>query len=209
MTNINSEKHKPLLITNVSQQKGYVDFVKGSLATKYYQQIICHDLLLKQSYGNIMELPSINKIILNTTSNLFVQDKKYILPALVALEFITGQKIKYTSAKKSIATFKIRQNQILGCKITLRNQSMYNFLSKFIIIIAPRVRDFSGIIKKIVHNHIHFTLGIKNLMIFPELENHFELFETCKGLNITLSISTKKANDALLLYSAFQIPISK
>jgi large subunit ribosomal protein L5 len=193
---------------NKSLQKSNSCIIKKAVSLKYYQQIICQDLVLKQSYSNIMELPSLNKIILNTTSSLFVQDKKYFLPALVALEFITGQKIKSTCAKKSIATFKLRQNQIIGCKITLRNQYMYNFLSKFILIIAPRVRDFSGVTtKNLVHNS-SFTLGINNFMIFPELENHYELFETCKGLNITFGILTRKSNDALLLSSAFQIPTS-
>ena len=192
---------------NIYQQKKNAALKNGTLSLKYYQQIICQDLILKQSYSNVMELPSINKINLNTTSSLFVQDKKFILPALVALELITGQKIKYTSAKKSIASFKIRQNQVLGCKITLRNQYMYNFLSKFIVITAPRLRDFSGILANDSSAcSSYFTIGIKNLMIFPELENHFELFETCRGLNITFGISSKKANDALLLFSGFQIP---
>jgi len=232
-------------MANIKKQieKSSVYLIKKPLSLKYYQQIICQDLLLKQSYNNIMELPSINKIILNTTSSLFVQDKKYILPAVVALEFITGQKIKYTSAKKSIATFKIRQNQLIGCKISLRNQYMYNFLSKFLLIIAPRIRDFSGIMTKnlvpfsyspILHfqwrtkmenkngepyinrelplslykqkPNLDYSVGIKNLMIFPELENHFELFDTCRGINITIGISSKKIQDAFLLYSAFQIP---
>ncbi len=234
-------------MANIKKQieKSSVYLIKKPVSLKYYQQIICQDLLLKQSYNNIMELPSINKIILNTTSSLFVQDKKYILPALVALEFITGQKIKYTLAKKSIATFKIRQNQLIGCKISLRNQYMYNFLSKFLLIIAPRIRDFSGIITKnlvpfsiknggslhVSHKgvtplinggasinrelplslykekpNLDYSVGIKNLMIFPELENHFELFDTCRGINITFGIYSKKFQDAFLLYSAFQIP---
>jgi large subunit ribosomal protein L5 len=213
MTNIKNKKS--LFNYNTTSQLNSIPLLGGStpfsngglLAQKYYQQIICEDLLLKQNYNNIMELPSINKINLNTTSRLFVQDKKYILPAIVALEFITGQKIKYTLAKKSIATFKIRQNQILGCVVTLRNKYMYNFLYKFLLVIAPRLRDFSGVITKNRGNIDNFTLGIHNLMIFPELENHFELFDMCKGLNITFGISTKNINDTLLLYSAFQIPI--
>lgn len=168
-------------MTNNNNQKIIGSFTKGVLARNYYQEIICQDLLLKQNYSNVMELPYLNKIILNTTSSLFVQDKKYIVPALAAIEFITGQKMKYTLAKKSIATFKIRQNQILGCKITLRNHYMYNFLCKFLVIIAPRTRDFSGITQKNLNNQKHFTIGIKNFMVFPELENHFELFETCTG----------------------------
>lgn len=193
---------------NIEKEKRNIFLPKGTLALNYYQQIVCYDLLLKQNYTTIMELPNMNKINLNTTSHLFVQDKKYLLPAIVALEFITGQKIKYTSAKKSIATFKIRQNQVLGCKITLRKKSMYNFLSKILLIIAPRVRDFSALIKKNFNNERILTLGIKNFMIFPELENHFELFETCKGLNITFGVTAKKSNDAFLLYSAFRFPLA-
>lgn len=204
----NNTTSLPNSFYSLSTDNGYfLSLDNGTLALKYYQQIICQDLLLKQNYRNVMELPSVNKIILNITSSLFVQDKKYIIPALVALEFITGQKIKSTSAKKSIASFKIRKNQFLGCKLTLRNQYMYNFLFKFVQIIAPRIRDFSGIVTKNLNkSSCYFTVGFKNLMIFPELENHFELFEVSKGLNLTFGISTKKANDALLLYSAFQIP---
>lgn len=211
----------------VNNKQNYTNkkkFSKIPISLKYYQHIVTQDLLLKQNCKNIMELPKLNKIVFNISSNIFVQDKKYIIPALLALESITGQKIKSTQAKKSIASFKIREGQVLGCKITLRTQNMYNFFSKFIIIITSRIRDLSAVnkdssfisvnsslqtkkYKKNSNNNLYFTLAIKNLMIFPELENHFELFSLIKGLNITFEIYSKKSNYGRLLCSAFQIPI--
>ena len=173
---------------------------------KYYQQIICQDLLLKQNYKTIMELPSLQKIVLNTTSKLYTTDKKNILPALMAMELISGQKAKLTSAKKSIASFKIRENQIIGCKTTLRHLSMYLFFEKLLTVVLPRVRDFSSVQIKNLDNHGNFSLGITNLLIFPEIENYFELFDVIRGLNINIIISAQNKKDALVFYSAFQIP---
>lgn len=173
---------------------------------KYYQQIICQDLLLKQNYKTIMELPSLQKIVLNTTSKLYTTDKKNILPALMAMELISGQKAKLTSAKKSIASFKIRENQIIGCKTTLRHLSMYLFFEKLLTVVLPRVRDFSNVQIKNLDNHGNFSLGITNLLIFPEIENYFELFDVIRGLNINIIISAQNKKDALVFYSAFQIP---
>lgn len=173
---------------------------------KYYQQIICQDLLLKQNYKTIMELPSLQKIVLNTTSKLYTTDKKNILPALMAMELLSGQKAKLTSAKKSIASFKIRENQIIGCKTTLRHLSMYLFFEKLLTVVLPRVRDFSSVQIKNLDNHGNFSLGITNLLIFPEIENYFELFDVIRGLNINIIISAQNKKDALVFYSAFQIP---
>ena len=173
---------------------------------KYYQQIICQDLLLKQNYKTIIELPSLQKIVLNTTSKLYTTDKKNILPALMAIELISGQKAKLTSAKKSIASFKIRENQIIGCKTTLRHLSMYLFFEKLLTIVLPRVRYFSSVQIKNLDNHGNFSLGITNLLIFPEIENYFELFDVLRGLNINIVISAQNKKDALVFYSAFQIP---
>ncbi len=111
--------------------------------------------------------------------------------------------MKSTYAKKSIATFKIRKNQTLGCKTTLRDQVMYTFLHKFVKIISSRIRYFSG---NLDYNG-NLSLGISNCMIFPELENNFELFESLRGFNITFVVSTQQKQDALLLYTAFQIPL--
>lgn len=171
----------------------------------YYQQIICEDLLLKQNYKNIFELPKLERIVINTTSKQYVQDKKEILSTLVINELISGQKSKLTTAKKSIAGFKIRQGQILGCKTTLRKDNMYRFLNSFITIVLPRLRDLQGIPKKSFDKFGNLSIGVQNLMIFPELENNFEYFQNIKGIHLNYITNTKK--HSFLLYTAFQIPV--
>ena len=203
----NKNSVSPFLILNKEQSiHSQNDILEKNRYKKYYEQIICSDLLLKHNYKTIMELPSLKKIILNTTSKSYTIDKKNILPVLMALELISGQKAKLTSAKKSIASFKIRENQIIGCKTTLRDLSMFLFLDKLLTVVLPRIRDFSGIEIKNFDNHGNFSLGITNILIFPEIENHFELFEVIRGLNINIVIAAQNKKEALVFYSAFQIP---
>lgn len=172
----------------------------------YYDHVICQDLILKQNYSTIFQLPSFKKVIINTSSKLYLIDKKYIAPSILGVELITGQKPKLTYAKKSIASFKIRENQLLGCKVTLRGAPLYLFLELVVTIILPRLRDFSGISLKSFDKYGNFSLGFSNLMIFPELENHFEFFELFKGLNINFSLSGSDLDEISLLYTAFQLP---
>lgn len=173
----------------------------------YYRQIVCRDLILKYNYKTIMELPSLNKIVVNTTSKAYVTDKKYIIPALTALEMITGQKLKINQAKKSIATFKLRQGQPIGCKVTLRNINLYTFLYKLIMIILPRSRDFTGVSKESVNYSGNWSVGITNVMLFPELENYYEFFETVRAFNVAFNIFAKDKQQACVFFSALQIPI--
>ena len=172
----------------------------------YYNSVICQDLILKNNYNSIFEIPTLNKVVLNTTSNSYALDKKNLIPALLALELITGQKVKFTCAKKSIAPFKIRENQILGCKVTLRKNNLYNFLNVFLHIVLPRVRDFNGISKKSFDKFGNLSFGFTNLLLFPHLENHFEYFQNFKGLNINFSTSKSSKKTNRLLYSAYQLP---
>jgi large subunit ribosomal protein L5 len=172
----------------------------------YYDHVVCEDLIIKQNYNTICQLPSFKKIIVNTSSKLYLLDKKYILPSILGVEMITGQKPRLTYVKKSIASFKIRENQLLGCKVTLRGSSLFLFLDLFITIILPRLREFSGISTKSFDKSGNFSLGLSNLMIFPELENHFEFFELFKGFNINVEISGSNLDDITLLYTAFQLP---
>lgn len=172
----------------------------------YYNEIICQDLILKQNYNTILEIPSFKKIVLNTTSKHYIINKKTMISALLGLELITGQKPKLTYAKTSIASFKLRNNQLLGCKVTLRGAALYNFLDLMITIILPRLRDFSGISINSSKKPINYSLGFRNLLIFPELENHFEIFELFKGFNINFIMSSSNIQDCILLSSAFQLP---
>jgi large subunit ribosomal protein L5 len=180
---------------------------------KYYHYIISQDLILKQNYNTISQLPSFKKIIINTSSKLYLLDKKYIIPSLLGLEIIAGQKPKLTYSKKSIACFKIRENQLLGCKVTLRGPRLYLFLDSLFTVILPRLRNFSGIPLKSfdssqcsIEKTGTISLGFSDLMSFPELENHFEFFEVFKGLNINFCFSSSNLQEIILLYSAFQLP---
>jgi large subunit ribosomal protein L5 len=175
----------------------------------YYDSIICQDFLLKNNYTSIFEIPTLEKIVINTTSSTYAIDRKNLIPALLALELIAGQKVKFTCAKKSLAPFKIRENQILGCKVTLRKNHLYNFLTVFTSIVLPKLRDFSGISKKSLDISGNLSLGFTDLLVFPHLENHFEFFQNVRGIHI--NFSSKKASRSVnrVLYSAFQIPESK
>ena len=173
----------------------------------YYRQIVCRDMILKYNYNNIMELPTLKKIVINTTSKMYVTDKKYMIPALAALEMITGQKLIINQAKKSIATFKLRKGQPIGCKVTLRNPIFYSFLYKLIMIILPRSRDFIGLSAKSINSSGNWSIPITNIMLFPELENYYEFFESVRGFNVTFGIFAKKKQQACVFYSALQIPI--
>jgi large subunit ribosomal protein L5 len=174
----------------------------------YYKQIICRDMILKFNYNNIMQLPAFQKIVVNTTSKIYVTDKKYMIPALTALEMITGQKLIINQAKRSIATFKIRKGQAIGCKVTLRNPILYSFLYKLILIILPRSREFTGLSTQNISNSGNWSIAITNVMLFPELENYYEFFETVRGFNVAFGTSAKNKQQACVLYSALQIPIS-
>jgi len=172
----------------------------------YYNSIICQDLLLKNNYTSIFEIPTLEKIVINTTSSAYATDRKNLIPALLALELITGQKAKFTCAKKSLASFKIRENQILGCKVTLRRKHLYNFLIVFTSVVLPKLRDFSGISKKSLNTSGNLSLGFTNLLVFPHLENHFEFFQNVQGMNINFSSNRTSRSVNRVLYSAFQIP---
>lgn len=191
-------------------------FYGESLTQKYYQHIIAYDLLLKQNLTTPMDLPRINKIVLNTTSKNYVNDKKNIIPTLGALELISGQKPQLTYAQKSVANFKIRQEQILGCKVVLQETFMHVFLDKLIKIIFPRIRESSQ--KKFSSKTNHFflskkrnqllahTFGFNNLMIFPELENHYELVDFFRGMNCTFVFSNCTEKTKNLILSGYQFP---
>lgn len=188
---------------------------QNNLSKKYYQNIVAYDLILKQNHKSIMRLARMEKIVLNTSSKTYVSDKKYILFTLAALELLSGQKPQLTYARKSVANFKVRQHQIIGCKVVLQQNSMYTFLDKLSKIIFPRIRDYSkkkSIIqtnkKTFLLNRLStYSLGFQNMMIFPELENHYELIDNFRGMNLTFVLLNSNKNTNSLLLSAFQLPV--
>ena len=168
------------------------------ITERFYNKIIVEDLILKQNYQTIMQLPKVNKIVINTTSRLIINDKKNIIPTLLALELITGQKWKLTKAKKSIATFKLRENQIMGCKTTLRGSKKSFFFEKLIKIVLPRLTSsrgitaqYTGLYSYSLDKKGNINLGISNILLFTELEPFFDCFEYVNGINICIEMSNK------------------
>lgn len=175
----------------------------------YYREIISQDLIYKQNYHNIMELPKIKKLVINSTSKFFIEDRKNITPTLLGLEMICGQKLKISIAEKSIAGFKIREGQSIGCKVTLRKDSISQFLDKLILVILPRFNNFTGLNIESFDKHGNYSLGLNDLLLFPELETQFEVFEKLRGIDLSFVMSKKKKSENLLLLTALQIPIQK
>lgn len=155
----------------------------------YYREIVSQDLIYKQNYHNTMELPKIEKLVINSTSKSFVEDRKNIAKTLLGLEIICGQKCRVTTAHKSIAGFKIREGQTIGCKVTLRNHSLSGFLDRYIAVILPRFNDLAEK-KELVDNH--YTTGLTDLLLFPELENLFSLFENLRPLDLSFVMCKKR-----------------
>ena len=175
----------------------------------YYREIVSQDLIYKQNYSNVMELPKIEKIVINSTSKSFVEDRKNITPVFLGLEMICGQRLKMNTAEKSIAGFKIRQGQTIGCKVTLRKHSVFYFLDKLLCAILPRFTNFTGLIYTLFDNQGNYNLGLNDLLLFPELETQFELFENLRGIDLSFVMRKTSKHENVLLLTALQIPVQK
>lgn len=152
------------------------------------------------SYDNIMEVPKIVKVVVNMGLGEAIQNVKILDSAVTELNTITGQKSVVTKAKKSIATFKLRQGMPIGCMVTLRRERMFEFLDRLINVSLPRVRDFKGVSAKAFDGNGNYTLGIKEQLIFPEI--NYDKVDKIKGMNITI-VTTAKTDEegrALLKY---------
>lgn len=191
---------------DVSRSTSTQQYLDPLCLENYYKIVVSHDLLLKQMYKNVMEIPQLKKITLSTSSKFIVKDKRYMIPHLVALEYGSGQKLQQKRALQSIATFKVRKNQLLGCTVTLRGEKMFAFFEKFIKILLPRLREFQTLNKDSRLDVNSLNVGINNFLLFPECENYFEFFEFLAGFNINCRISTKDKHDLILLCTGLQLP---
>jgi large subunit ribosomal protein L5 len=165
-----------------------------------YQTDIVPKLRADFNYKNVMEVPKIKKIVLNMGLGEAIQNIKILDSAALELNAIAGQKSVITKAKKSIATFKLRQGMPIGCMVTLRREKMYEFLDKLMNVSLARVRDFKGVSGKAFDGKGNYTLGIKEQLIFPEI--NYDSVDKIKGLNITIVTSAKSDEEgkALLKY---------
>ena len=155
-------------------------------------------------YSSSMEIPKLEKIVINMGVGEGSKDDKFIEAAVKDLELIAGQKPVVTKAKKSIAGFKLREGQPVGVKVTLRGENMYNFMEKLIKVALPRVRDFHGISKTAFDGHGNYTLGIKEQLIFPEIE--YDNVVKVRGMDIIFVTTAKTNKEAEALLRAFGMP---
>jgi len=165
-------------------------------------------LKLKEEFGytNIMEVPKIEKIVLNVGVGDATQDRKRVDGAIEDLTRITGQKPVATRAKKSIAGFKLREDMVIGAKVTLRKQRMYEFLDRLVNIALPRVRDFRGIQGKNFDGRGNFAMGLKEQIVFPEID--YDKVDRVRGLDIVITTSAKTDDEARALLKAFNLPLT-
>jgi len=175
-----------------------------NLKEKYVNEIV-PELKKELGYGNVMQVPKVEKITLNMGVGESVTDKKAIEKAQADLESITGQRPLATKAKKSVATYKIREGFPIGCKVTLRKSRMYDFLDRLVNIALPRIRDFRGLNKKSFDGNGNYSIGIKEQIIFPEID--YDSIDKIRGLDITITTTAKTDEEALALLKAFNFPI--
>ena len=176
------------------------------LKAKYDKEIVS-SLREKYNYKNVMEVPKLDKIVLNIGCGDATGNSKLLEAAMKDLETITGQKAVATRAKKSIAGFKLREGQAIGCKVTLRGDNMYNFLDKLISISLPRVRDFRGLSPKSFDGRGNYTIGIKEQLIFPEI--NFDEVEKVRGMDIVIVTTAKTNEEAFDLLKELGVPFRK
>ena len=172
-----------------------------------YNEKITKELMKEFNYKSVMEVPKLDKIVINMGVGEGAKDEKFIDAALKDLETITGQKPVVTKARKSIAGFKLREGQTIGVKVTLRGENMYNFMEKLIKISLPRVRDFRGISKHAFDGHGNYTLGIKEQLIFPEI-NYDDIVKV-RGMDIVFVTTAKSNEEASKVLSDFGMPFKK
>ncbi len=176
------------------------------LKEKYKKEII-PKMLKERKLGNIMEVPRINKITVNMGIGSAIQNIKELESASRDLGMITGQKPIITKARKSIAGFKLRQGNPIGCMVTLRGNRMYEFLDRLLSVAIPRIRDFRGLSKKSFDGSGNYTIGIKEQLIFPEVD--YDNILSVKGMNITITTSTESDDEAMFLLDEFGFPFKK
>jgi large subunit ribosomal protein L5 len=173
----------------------------------FYKDQVTKDLMKQFGYKSVMEVPRIEKITLNMGVGEAVADKKVMDFAVGDMKKIAGQKPVVTLSKKSIAGFKIREGYPVGCKVTLRKERMYEFLDRLISVAIPRIRDFRGISGKSFDGRGNYNMGVKEQIIFPEIE--YEKIDALRGMNITITTSAKTDEEAKALLLAFKLPLKK
>jgi large subunit ribosomal protein L5 len=182
--------------------EGYVPRLR-----QHYNDVVRPKLIEQFGYKNVMEVPKITKLVLNMGVGEATQDSKLVQVAAAELEKIAGQKVVITKSKKAIAQFKIRENLAIGAKVTLRKVRMYEFLDRLITIALPRVRDFRGLSEKSFDGRGNYALGIKEHLIFPEID--YDKIDRIWGLDIVICTTANTDEEARALIDAFNFPFRR
>jgi large subunit ribosomal protein L5 len=169
-----------------------------------YNTEIIPQLMKDFSYSNVMEVPKLEKIVLNMGLGEAIQNVKILDSAVVEMAAIAGQKAVITKAKKSIASFKLRQGMPIGCMVTLRREKMYEFLDRLVNVSLPRVRDFKGVSGKAFDGKGNYSLGVKEQLIFPEI--NYDKVDKIKGMNITIVTSARNDEEGRALLKLMGMP---
>jgi large subunit ribosomal protein L5 len=178
--------------TNLTRmQQLYVDKVRAQMVEQF-------------GYKNLMEVPKIDKIVLNMGVGEATQDKKKVDKAAEEMALIAGQRPVVTKAKKSVATFKLREGMPIGCKVTLRREKMYEFLDRLITVALPRVRDFRGLNPKSFDGRGNYAMGLKEQIIFPEI--NYDKIDQVRGMDVIITTTAKTDDEARALLAAFGFP---
>ncbi len=171
---------------------------------QYYKETVAPELLKQFGYKSVMEVPRITKITLNMGVGEAVGDKKILEHAVGDMTKIAGQKPVVTKARKSIAGFKIRDGYPIGCMVTLRGPRMFEFLDRLVSVAMPRIRDFRGVSGKAFDGRGNYNIGVKEQIIFPEIE--YDKIDALRGMNISITTTAKTDEEAKALLAAFKFP---
>jgi large subunit ribosomal protein L5 len=173
---------------------------------EHYQKVVREALMKEFSYENAHQVPKLDKIVINMGVGEATADSKKINIAVEELTAISGQKPVITKARKSIATFKLREGMAIGCKVTLRRQRMYEFLDRLVTIALPRVRDFRGVSGKSFDGRGNYTLGLKEQLVFPEID--YDKVDKVRGMDIVICTTARTDAEAKALLRGFQMPFT-
>ncbi|MBI1362364.1 MAG: 50S ribosomal protein L5 [Proteobacteria bacterium] len=188
--------------TTTSKATGYTPRFK-----EFYRDQVRKQMQDQFKYENVMQMPKLEKIVVNMGVGKAPDDKKILEGAVSDMTLITGQRPIVTRAKKSIAAFKLREGMPVGCKVTLRGNHMYEFLDRLITIALPRVRDFEGVSDKSFDGSGNYAMGIKEQLIFPEID--YDKTDTIRGMDIIICTTAKTNDEARALLAAFGMPFKK
>ncbi len=173
---------------------------------EHYEKVVKPELMKQFQYRNLMEVPKLEKIVINMGVGEAIGDSKRINVAADELARISGQRPAITASRKSIANFKLREGQKIGCKVTLRRERMYEFLVRLVTIALPRVRDFRGLSDRSFDGRGNYTFGLKEQIVFPEID--YDKIDQIRGMDITIVTTAKTNQEALALLKGFDMPFA-